>query len=64
MEPAYARISAAEHELVTEAILEGDGVRAERMMRNHIRNSGVAMLDAVDASTRRSAASPRRRRSA
>lgn len=62
MEPAYARVSAAEHELVTEAILDGDGVRAERMMRNHIRNSGVAMLDAVDASTRRAAASPRRRR--
>ncbi len=64
MEPAYARTSAAEHEMVTEAILKGDGVRAERTMRNHIRNSGAAMLGALDASAHRPAASPRRRHSA
>ncbi|MEI9984048.1 MAG: GntR family transcriptional regulator [Aliidongia sp.] len=50
MDPAYTRISAAEHELIAEAILAGDGMRAERMMRNHIRNSGVAMLEALEAS--------------
>lgn len=63
MDREYARTSAAEHALVTEAILDGDGVRAERLMRNHIRNSGVAMLDALDASARPAAAGPRRRRS-
>jgi DNA-binding GntR family transcriptional regulator len=43
-----ARASAAEHELIAEAIFEGDATRAERMMRNHIRNSGVAMLEAME----------------
>jgi len=47
MDPGYARASAAEHALIVEAILEGDGAAAERAMRNHIRNSGVAMLEAV-----------------
>lgn len=48
MDPSYARTSAGEHQLIVEAILEGDAPRAERMMRNHIRNSGVAMLEALD----------------
>jgi len=47
MDPAYARTSAAEHVLIVEAILDGDGAAAERAMRNHIRNSGVAMLEAM-----------------
>lgn len=47
MDPAYARTSALEHGLIVEAILEGDGAGAERAMRNHIRNSGVAMLEAM-----------------
>ena len=45
---AYRRVSAGEHELIAEAIFEGDGVRAERAMRNHVRNSGLAMLDAME----------------
>lgn len=49
MDRSYAKTSAAEHELIAEAILDGDGPRAERMMRNHIRNSGAAMLEALDA---------------
>jgi DNA-binding GntR family transcriptional regulator len=49
MDPNYIRTSAAEHEIIAEAILEGDGARAERMMRNHIRNSGNAMLEAIEA---------------
>ena len=56
MDRSYAKTSAAEHELIAEAILEGDGPRAERMMRNHIRNSGLAMLDALDADGRRAGA--------
>jgi DNA-binding GntR family transcriptional regulator len=47
MDPAYARTSAAKHALIVDAILEGDGGAAERAMRNHIRNSGVAMLEAL-----------------
>ena len=50
MDPAYIRVSAQEHELIAEAILGGDGVRAERMMRNHIRNSGAALLEALEDS--------------
>ena len=49
MDPAYARNSALEHTLIVEAILDGDGAGAERAMRNHIRNSGVAMMDALAA---------------
>lgn len=43
----YARMSAAEHRMIAEAILDGDPLRAERVMRNHIRNSGNAMLEAL-----------------
>jgi DNA-binding GntR family transcriptional regulator len=50
MDPNYAKTSASEHELIAEAIFAGDGPRAERMMRNHIRNSAAAMLEAVEAS--------------
>jgi DNA-binding GntR family transcriptional regulator len=46
----YRRNSAAEHELIAEAIFDGDGARAERMMRNHIRNSGIAVLDGMENS--------------
>jgi DNA-binding GntR family transcriptional regulator len=53
MDRAYVRASAAEHELIAEAILDGDGPRAERMMRNHVRNSGAAMLEALDAQAAR-----------
>ena len=53
MDPAYARVSASEHEEIAAAILAGDGARAERAMRNHIGNSGRAMIDAVrDTETR------------
>ena len=54
----YRRTSASEHELIAEAILEADGALAERAMRNHIRNSGLAMIDAME----RNAASPQRSR--
>ncbi len=47
MDPAYARTSAAEHALIVDAVLAGDGARADRAMRNHIRNSGTAMLEAL-----------------
>lgn len=55
MEADYTRISAAEHELIAEAILDGDGAQAERMMRNHIRNSAVALLDAIGANAHKRA---------
>jgi DNA-binding GntR family transcriptional regulator len=51
MDPGYARTSSAEHALVVEAILSGDGAAAERAMRNHIRNSGAAMLEALAGGT-------------
>jgi len=51
MDLDYDHVSAAEHELIAEAILAADGARAERMMRNHIRNSGVAMLEAVETNS-------------
>ena len=49
MDPAYARTSAAEHALIVDAVLAGDGARADRAMRNHIRNSGTAMMEALNA---------------
>jgi DNA-binding GntR family transcriptional regulator len=49
MDPSYARTSAAEHDRIAEAILDGDEVRAERFMRSHVRNSGAAMLQALEA---------------
>ncbi len=54
MDPAYARVSASEHEEIAAAILAGDGARAERAMRNHVDSSGRAMIDAArEAEARR-----------
>jgi DNA-binding GntR family transcriptional regulator len=50
MDPAYARTSMDEHEAVVAAILAGDEDRAEIEMRRHIRHSGAAMIEALDAS--------------
>ena len=47
LDPAYARTSAAEHALIVQAVLDGDGAGADRAMRNHIRNSGAAMMEAL-----------------
>ncbi len=55
MEADYTRVSASEHEMIAEAILDGDGAQAERMMRNHIRNSAIALLDAIGANAQRRA---------
>jgi DNA-binding GntR family transcriptional regulator len=52
MDPEYARTSAAEHEVIAQAIMDGDGRRAERLMRRHIRNSGAAMLSALEVKAR------------
>ena len=49
MEPASARTSAAEHGRLARAILDGDGHLAERLMHQHIRSSGQAMVAALDA---------------
>ena len=54
MDPAYARVSASEHEEIAAAILAGDGARAERAMRNHVGSSGRAMIAAArEAEARR-----------
>lgn len=45
----YDKTSAGEHELIAAAILEGDGSRAERAMRAHIRSSGESMLEAMQS---------------
>ncbi len=42
LSPEYYRVSASEHEAIAQAILDGDGPGAERLMRNHVRNSGAA----------------------
>lgn len=47
LDAGYARTSAVEHALIVDAILAGDGAAAERAMRNHIRNSEQAMLEAL-----------------
>ncbi|WP_428391191.1 GntR family transcriptional regulator [Lichenicoccus sp.] len=62
MEPAYAEVSAREHTLIADAILAQDGDLAERMMRNHICNSGTAMLHAVDAHRHAIGIAPRNKR--
>ena len=49
----YERTSAAEHELIAEAILAGDGPGAEQAMRSHIRNSGAVSLGILEARERR-----------
>jgi DNA-binding GntR family transcriptional regulator len=50
MRRGYSKVSANEHMAIADAILDGDGPRADRAMRNHIRNSGEAMLEALEAS--------------
>jgi DNA-binding GntR family transcriptional regulator len=50
--PEYAHTSATEHEGIAQAIIDGDGRRAERLMRRHIRNSGTAMLSALEVKER------------
>jgi DNA-binding GntR family transcriptional regulator len=63
MAPDYARISLAEHEAVAKAVLQRDGSRAERLMRKHVRNSGVAMLAALNtAQQSKSGVAPRAQR--
>jgi DNA-binding GntR family transcriptional regulator len=52
MNPDYAQTSAAEHEAIAQAIMDGDGRRAERLMRKHIRNSGAAMLTALQVTAK------------
>ena len=52
MNPEYARTSAAEHEVIAHAIMDGDGRRPERLMRRHIRNSGAAMLSELEVKAR------------
>ncbi len=49
MDPAHIGVSMAEHAALIDAILAGDGARAEQLMRAHVRHSGQAMLDAVKA---------------
>jgi DNA-binding GntR family transcriptional regulator len=49
MNPEQARPSAAEHRRIAAAILAGDAAKAEAEMRKHIRNSGKAILEAIEA---------------
>lgn len=46
---ARAKQSLQEHDEVITAILSGDGVRAERLMRSHLRNGASAVCEALDA---------------
>lgn len=48
MERDYARVSGGEHVAIAEALLSGDCDRAECEMREHIRNSGRAMIAAIE----------------
>ncbi|SUS03392.1 Transcriptional regulator, GntR family [uncultured Defluviicoccus sp.] len=45
---ARARDSLIEHEGIIEAILSGDGVRAERLMRSHLRNGAEAVCQTLE----------------
>ncbi len=49
IDPSQYRSRAAEHELIAEAILEGDARRAEQLMRTHVRISGQTALDDMEA---------------
>lgn len=40
--------SLLEHELIIDAILSGEGIRAERLMRAHLRNGANAVCDAIE----------------
>jgi len=46
--PAAVRRSRLEHQRVVKAILKGDSKGAERAMRQHVHNSGVAILAAPE----------------
>ncbi len=61
MDPAYAEVSAAEHQSIADAISDADGPRAEQLMQDHIRNSGCAMLHALDVHRGKLDTSPRLR---
>lgn len=41
------RQSLIEHQAIIEAILAGDGARAERNMRSHLRNASIAACEAI-----------------
>jgi DNA-binding GntR family transcriptional regulator len=58
---ARARDSLIEHEGVIEAILEGDGVRAERLMKAHLRNGADAVCEALEDMDAEAAARPARK---
>lgn len=47
--PERARESLGEHERVIEAILAGDGARAERLMRSHLRNGADVICDMLNS---------------
>jgi len=47
MGPDRARESLREHEGIVEAVLAGDGARAERLMRTHLRNGAAAVTEVI-----------------
>lgn len=49
LQPARAASSFAELEKVVKAIMEGDGLEAERLMRLHLRHSASAIRDTMEA---------------
>jgi len=56
--PADLRAMIAEYRAVAEAILAGDGPKAEQCMRRHIRKTGERMIPRLGRSERASAAKP------
>lgn len=52
--------SAREHDEIIDAVLRGDGVRAERAMRVHLHNGAIAICELLEAS-RAGAASPKKK---
>ncbi len=46
--PARATQSLQEHDEIIGAVLSGDGTRAERQMRSHLRNGATAVCEALD----------------
>ena len=49
LKPSNIKSSVAEHEQIADALLDGDGDRAERVMRMHVRNSGDLILQRLAA---------------
>ena len=45
---ARAEVSLVEHDAIIKAILAGDGVRAERVMRQHLRSGAAAFCEVLD----------------